>query len=243
MSDDRHVLGRLSPRDALFLDFDGTLAELGPDPDAVTLPDATLTALQQVFDRLGGAMAVISGRDIRDLALRTPRGLWRVGGHGLDRVAPGEDPPAEAPSAPPVLTAALEAIAAGNEGVRLERKGRVLTLHYRAAPQCEEACLAAVLQAVAREDGYVSERGKMVVEAKPVEAEKGAALTRLMGEPPFAGRRPLMIGDDVTDESAFAAALALGGRAVKVGRGASCARERVESPQTVRAWLEEEAGR
>lgn len=90
---------RLRADDALFLDFDGTLAELGPDPDAIRLPDATLADLERLADRLGGALAVISGRDLRDLAARTPAGLWRAGGHGLEIAAPLAEPPP--PPAPP----------------------------------------------------------------------------------------------------------------------------------------------
>jgi len=231
---------RLGGNEALFLDFDGTLAEIIADPDAVTLPPATSAALQKLAAFLGGAVALISGRDIRDLASRTPDAVWRAGGHGLDVAAPGAllPPPRGAP--PEAVLAPLRA-AAAKPGVRLELKGPVAALHYRLAPDAEADCLAAAGQAAAAAPGHVVQAGKMVVEVKPAEAHKGRALRRLSSRKPFEGRRPLMLGDDATDEDAFAAAEALGGLAVKVGEGPSRARLRAPGPAAVRAWLDREA--
>jgi len=231
---------RLGPGTALFLDFDGTLAEIGPDPDAIALPEATVADLVRLARRLGGAVAVISGRDLRDLAARTPAGLWRVGTHGLEVLAPGAAPPPPPPAAPEALLAPLRA-ATALPGVRLELKGPVAALHYRAAPRAGPACLAAARAAADALPGHLVQAGKMVVEVKPEAAHKGAALERLCARPPFAGRRPLMLGDDATDEDAMAAALALGGAAVKVGGGDSCAPLRAPDPAAVRAWLAREA--
>lgn len=232
----------LGAGDALFLDFDGTLAELGPDPDVIALPEATAADLGRLAARLGGAVVLLSGRDVRDLAARTPATVWRAGGHGLETVAPGAampsppGPPAEAVLAP--LRAAT-AVA----GVRLELKGPVAALHYRAAPEAGAACIAAATEAAAAAPGLVAQAGKMVVEVKPASAHKGAALRRLMAHAPFAGRRPVMLGDDTTDEDAIAAAIALGGIGVKVGAGASAAGLRAADPASVRAWLAREAAR
>lgn len=232
---------RLADGDALFLDFDGTLAELGPDPDAIALPPGTAGHLARLARRLGGAVALLSGRDIRDLARRTPAGLWRLGGHGLEAVAPDGPIPPPPPPLPDAVLAPLRAMTA-IPGVRLEIKGPVAALHFRAAPEAEPACLAAAATAAAAGAGdLVSQAGKMVVEVKPAAAHKGAALRRLMREPPFAGRRPVMLGDDTTDEDAIAAAEALGGLGVKVGPGPSAASLRTPTPATVRAWLAREA--
>lgn len=231
---------RLGPEDALFLDFDGTLAEIGPDPDAIWLPNDTGAALERLAKRLGGALAVISGRDLRDLAARTPEGLWRMGGHGLEVLPPGEPVPPAPEGPPPALLAPLRE-AARTEGVRLESKGPVVALHFRAAPEAGPACLLAAEQAARLAPGYVVQPGKMVVEVKPAGANKGAALRRAATRPPFAERRPVMVGDDTTDEDAMRDALALGGVAVKVGPGASVAPLRAPDPSAVRAWLEREA--
>jgi trehalose 6-phosphate phosphatase len=239
MSDDLATL-RLGPADALFLDLDGTLAEIVADPGAVRLPDETAGAMTRLAERLGGALAVLSGRDLRDLARRTPAAVWRLGGHGLEVLAPGAEPPPAPPPLPEPVLAPLRALAA-RPGIRLELKGPVAALHYRAAPDAEFDCKAAAQAAAAAADGLVWQAGKMVVEVKPATAHKGRALRALAARPPFAGRRPVMLGDDATDEDAIAAAEALGGLGVKVGPGASAATLRAPDPAAVRAWLAGEA--
>ncbi|MFT3973206.1 MAG: trehalose-phosphatase [Amaricoccus sp.] len=227
---------RLDAGDALFLDFDGTLAELGPDPDAIALPPGAAEALVRLAARLGGALALLSGRDIRDLARRTPAQVWRLGGHGLETLPPGAPVPPPPPALAAAVLAPLHAMVA-MPGVRLELKGPVAALHYRAAPDAEAACLAAANEAARLAPDLVAQAGKMVVEVKPVTAHKGTALRRLMQAAPFAGRRPVMLGDDTTDEDAIAAAQDLGGVGIKVGPGPSAARLRTPSPASVRAWL------
>lgn len=232
---------RLGERDALFLDFDGTLAEIGPDPDAIALPPETALALSRMAPFLGGAVALLSGRDLRDLAKRTPPGIWRAGGHGLEVLPPdGRLPPPPPPPPDPVLVPLREA--ARRPGVRLELKGPVAALHFRAAPEAEAPCLAAAEAAAGTCPGYVSQAGKMVVEVKPAAAHKGTALRSLMDMVPFRGRRPVMLGDDTTDEDAMAAAQGLGGIAVKVGPGGTVARLHAPDPAAVRAWLARESG-
>jgi trehalose 6-phosphate phosphatase len=233
---------RLGTGDALFLDFDGTLAEIGPDADAIWLPDGALRDLDALAQGLGGALALISGRDLRDLARRTPSGAWRVGTHGLEVLAPGEEPPPPPPPPPEPLLAPLRA-AAERPGVRLELKGPVAALHYRAAPEAEALCLEAARAAAGTHAGHVVQAGKMVVEVKPDTAHKGRALRRLSDQAPFAGRRPVMLGDDTTDEDAMRVALDLGGVAVKVGAGESVAALRAPDPAAVRAWIAREARR
>lgn len=243
MSDAADKPPRLRADDALFLDFDGTLAELGPDPDAIGLAAETAADLAVLAAALGGAVLLISGRDLRDLAKRTPGSVWRAGGHGLEVLAPGVAvPPCPAPP-DAALIAALRRVEAEHPGVRLEVKGPVAALHYRAVPAAEAACHAAARKAAGTVAGHVWQAGKMVVEVKPDTAHKGRALRAVMERPVFAGRRPVMAGDDTTDEDAIAAAQDLGGVGIKVGEGASAARFRVPDPQSFRAWLAGEAAR
>ncbi|MBI1182190.1 MAG: trehalose-phosphatase [Alphaproteobacteria bacterium] len=233
---------RLAAGDALLLDFDGTLTEIGPDPDAIRLEAGVGEALRRLMARLSGAVGILSGRDVRDLAARTPAEVWRIGTHGLEILAPGEAA-GLAPAKPPeAVLAALRAVAGDHPGVRLEIKGPVAALHFRASPDAAEACLRAARQAAGAAAGHVSQAGKMVVEVKPAGAHKGAALRRLAERPPFAGRRPVVLGDDATDEDAIEAAQAMGGIGVKVGEGDSAARLRAPDPAAVRAWLVREAG-
>jgi len=228
---------RLGAGDALFLDFDGTLADLGPDPDAVFAPREVAAALTRLATRLGGALAVVSGRGVADLARRTPAGLWRIGAHGIEVAAPGEVAGPPTGALPAAALAPLET-AARRPGVRLELKGRVAALHYRAAPEAEADCLAAAEAArAAGGEALTVQAGKMVVEVKPAGADKGEALRRAMRSPPFAGRRPVFAGDDATDEDAIAAALALGGVGIKVGPGETRAGFRAATPEAFRRWL------
>lgn len=232
---------RLRCSDALFLDFDGTLAEIGPDPGAIVLPGETLEALERLAARLDGALALLSGRDLRDLAKRTPFGVWRAGGHGLEVLAPGASPPRTALSAPAALLDALSALER-IAGVWIEVKGPVIALHYRAAREAEQTCRRVAEDALTAAPGYRLQAGKMIVELKPEGADKGAALRRLCRQAPFAGRRPVMLGDDTTDEDAMRAAQDLGGIAVKVGAGESVADLRTPDPAAVRRWIDREAG-
>lgn len=132
------------------------------------------------------------------------------------------------------MLAPLNAIAGAVAGVRLELKGPVAALHYRAAPEAEADCLAAAAEAAAILPGLVMQAGKMVVEVKPDTAHKGSALRRMMQAPPFAGRRPVMLGDDTTDEDAIVVAEALGGIGVKIGPGPSAASLRAFDPVAAR---------
>lgn len=232
----------LDRRDALFLDLDGTLAEIGPDPEAIRIEDETLAALEHLSAVLEGAIVFISGRDIRDLARRTPGFAWRAGGHGLEIVSPGAPVPDMPPHLPDAVLVPLRALEK-TEGIWLELKGPVAALHFRAAPETEAECIAAAREAAGLGEGLVFQPGKMVVEVKPARAHKGTALREISGRPEFARRRPIMAGDDTTDEDAITAAQELGGIGIKVGDGATAASHYTPDPASIRAWLRREAGR
>jgi len=229
---------RLTARHALFLDFDGTLAPIQDDPDTVELPAGGASTLDRLAGQLDGALAVVSGRDVRDLSARLPGGLWRAGGHGLEICQPGEAPAPRPAPGPAELEERLAEAVAGHPGTRLETKGAVYAIHYRAVPAQGAPLASALERLVDTMPDYRLQRGKMVFELKPSRAHKGKALQHLMTRAPFAGRTPVMVGDDTTDEDAMAVALQLSGLAVKVGEGESLATHRLDSPAAVFAWLQ-----
>lgn len=233
-------LPALNPEsDALFLDFDGTLAPIVARPADAALRPCTRTLLRALRRRSGGALAIISGRPVCDLDARVPRSVWRVGGHGAEMAAPHRRAEvfASQPDKVAALVDQLAALTAPLEGVTLEPKRTGAALHFRANPAMEAACLQALEEALRPLDGFRIQSGHCVLEAVPANASKAAALFRLMRHAPFAGRRPVMVGDDVTDEGAMEAALSLRGLALKVGAGDSCAPWRLAGPDQVHDWL------
>lgn len=229
--------GLIDAGTALFLDFDGTLNALQDDPDACALPPGGAEVLIALSDALGGALAMVSGRDARDLTKRVPLSVWRAGNHGGIVLAPGQADADDVPEAPGALLAVAKTIAAEHPGVFVEEKAAVLAIHTRARPDAEADVLAALGSAVADVPGYKLQHGKRVIELKPEGVDKGVVITRLSGDEPFAGRTAIFVGDDTTDEDGFAAVAALGGHAVKVGDGATSARYRLGDPDAVWAWL------
>jgi trehalose 6-phosphate phosphatase len=141
-----------------------------------------------------------------------------------------------------VEEAALQ-LAARHGGLRVENKRGSIALHYRLAPELESQCLATMQTAIARSPGLALMRGKMVVEAKPGGASKGHAIEAFLREAPFAGRTPVFVGDDTTDEVGFSTVQRMGGLGVKVGDGESVAWQRLASPAELREQLDKAAAR
>jgi trehalose 6-phosphate phosphatase len=228
----------LTLQSALFLDFDGTLAELAPRPDAIVVPDDLLTLLQRLHDQLGGALAIVTGRAQADIEpflapLQLPSAfehgaIRRNAQHGLSTVAP---PDLEA------ALAAAQAMAARHTGLLVEHKRSSIALHFRLAPELETECTSAMEEAIKHMAGLQLLRGKAVVEVKSSEVGKGLAIDAFMNESPFAGRNPVFAGDDVTDEPGFEAVQRHGGAGIKVGPGASIAQHRIAHPAALRQWL------
>lgn len=249
-------------RPALFLDLDGTLLELAEEPDAVELPERLRKLLPRLPEATGGAVAVVSGRPIREIdRLLAPHRFALAGVHGNERRSNGTadtlptDSPAKGvlpmdasprdtlstvdPGALDGVRAAMDAFQAAHPGVLVEDKQIGVALHYRKRGDLADAvaAFAATLEA-SLPPGYELLRGNMVVEIKPAGMNKGAAVRAFMLEAPFAERTPVFVGDDVTDEAAFEAVNALGGVAVKVRSGASAAPWRLPNVDAVLAWLE-----
>jgi trehalose 6-phosphate phosphatase len=239
VTDEAFAPPRLDDGMALFIDFDGTLAAIAPRPDAVVVDDWVRPLLTLARQRLGGAVAVISGRPLAELdAFLAPLVLPAAGVHGVERRDAEGRVRVLAGAPPDDLAQAAEWLAARHDGLLVERKPSALALHYRARPELEELC-AQTLLAAARphQDAWTVLLGKCVVELKPQRASKGEAVRDFLALPPFAGRVPVFVGDDATDEEGFAAVQAAGGCGVKVGPGPSGARCRLDDPAAVRDWL------
>lgn len=236
------TLPHARPDWCLFLDFDGTLVELRDHPAEVTVPTDLHTLLRSLRDGFGGAVAIISGRRLADLdRLLDPLELPLAGIHGLERRgADGRvhhDPVAER-----ALTEVRHAVAAfveRHEGLYWEDKGAAFAVHYRRAPQHGETVRAFLQKQRDLLDGdFHLQPGKAVYELKPAGRDKGRAVGEFMQEAPFAGRIPVFVGDDVTDEDAFESVNALGGVSVRIGvPAATHARYHIDSVDASLAWL------
>jgi trehalose 6-phosphate phosphatase len=229
----------LCPSCALFLDFDGTMVDIAPQPEAVQVPQGLIGHLQWLTEYLGGAVAVISGRPIEQIdEFLKPLRLPVAGVHGAERR--GADGAVTLLSTHPLdaVKHAADKLVAQHPGLRVETKRGSIALHFRQAPQLEALCVQAMQAAVEASPGLTLLRGKMVVEAKLGGASKGGAIEGFMKEPPFAGRIPLFIGDDITDEVGFSTVQRAGGLGIKVGEGATVAWQRLPDPAALRRELE-----
>jgi len=229
-------LTNLPPPDraALLLDLDGTLIDIAPTPDSVVVPPDLLTTLTALRARLGGALAVISGRPVEqvDALLQSiPTAVSGEHGGALRPAAGARTERPNLPAAPASWYDAAKAMVAAHPGALLERKARGFVAHYRLAPEAADDLqrrLAALLAPRATE--FLLLRAHMAWEVRPAGTDKGTALRAIMALPPFAGRLPIFLGDDVTDQDGIDAARALGGAGLFVP-------ERFGDAAGVRAWL------
>lgn len=227
-------------RDALFLDLDGTLAEIAPTPEQVTISPAMRDALAAAAGRLERRMAVVSGRNLDDVdrLVGLPT-ICLAGVHGLERrLASGELARAIPSSGLVQARAKLAALAKRQPRLLIEDKGLGIAVHYRLAPDLALAAERGARE-VAEAHGLVVQPGKMVVEVREHGADKGVAVHDFMALPPFRGTRPIFVGDDHTDEAGFAVAQALGGYGVLVGEARETAAiYRLPDVAAVQLWIE-----
>jgi trehalose 6-phosphate phosphatase len=227
---------------AILLDIDGTLLDLAPTPREVWVPPGLARTLSGLIEKTAGALALVSGRSLNDIDLIfAPEQFPAVGGHGAEMRISG-DSESVATHAPPMdkeLKRRLAAIAKLSPGILLEDKGYSLALHYRLAPHAEKAIYEAVSLIRADLPNAPIEvlPGKCVCEIKHSGFNKATGVLELMTHEPFRGRRPIFIGDDVTDESVFALMPDLGGLAFSVGRRATGVADHFDEPRDVREWL------
>jgi trehalose 6-phosphate phosphatase len=227
---------------AIFLDVDGCLLDLAPTPDAILVPADLPETIERLRQRLGGALALVTGRGLAYAdALFDPYVFPIAGLHGAEmRGADGTMLYADAPPAFVALKRELEEETRDMLGVLIEDKGAAVAAHYRLAPQYELA-LGERMRGLAEAAGpdWALQLGKMVYEIRPARASKGDAVERFLSAPPFYGRLPIALGDDLTDESMFAVANARGGLTFRVGRSEAktCAQGTVGSPARVRELI------
>ena len=223
---------------SLFLDFDGTLVDFVIDPAKAVVDDPLRNLLHQLSSRLDGRLAILSGRSLGELTDRIGLGpVAMAGSHGLERRS--ADGRVTSAPIPPELAEAKRAARqfAEENGLLLETKAAGVALHYRDS-QHAEAAVDAFARKLAAETSLDLQQGKCVRELRVSGADKGDAVRAFMAEPPFNLGRPVVVGDDLTDEHAFIAAAALGGSAILVGDlRPTAAQYRLPTVEATLAWL------
>lgn len=230
---------------AWFLDVDGTLIPIAPTPSAIMVPQELPTLLRRLAAAHGGAVALVSGRTLDNLQqLVAPYDPPAAGLHGLEwRDGAGMVGRLEAPPGLDDIRLRLGLEAEQFPGLLLEDKGRALALHFRQAPHLADHVRRTAEAVILDHPDYCLMAGKMVLEIRPKGADKGSAVTAFMRVPPFAGRCPVFVGDDITDEDGFAAVNRLGGLSVLVGAlRETQARFRLDDVEACCAWLAAAAG-
>jgi trehalose 6-phosphate phosphatase len=224
---------------ALFFDFDGTLVDIAASPDAIRARPGLGALLEGLAARHGDRLALITGRSLADIHehIGRPR-IAMAGSHGIERQTMAGDVLGFSPTAlPPAALAEIEHLAAVTPGLSLEEKSFGAALHFRQAPALAST-VAAEAEAIAGTHGLVTKHGKCVVEFVRPGADKAGAVDAYMAKERFAGSLPIFIGDDLTDEDAFAAVERHGGFGIIVGsRSATRARFKLRDPSAVHEWL------
>ncbi|MBS0643922.1 MAG: trehalose-phosphatase [Proteobacteria bacterium] len=218
---------------ALLLDMDGTLIDIAPTPDSVVVEPGLTDVLATLRESLDGALAVVTGRPIETVDRLLGAAPGAVAGEhgGVVRHTPSSA--VERPQLPPPpdsWLAAAQALSDAFPGALLERKARGFALHYRLAPQAGPVFHAVLYALVEKCPSFQLLPAHMLWEVRPVGADKGRAVAALMARPPFHGRLPVFIGDDVTDEDGMNVARSLGGAGFRVDAAFG-------DPAGVRAWL------
>jgi trehalose 6-phosphate phosphatase len=228
-------------RSAILLDIDGTILDIAPSPAEVWVPTGLRPTLSRLVDLTDGAVALVSGRSINDIDLIfSPLQLAAIGVHGAEmRVSGAAEVQSRIAPLSKGLKRKLATIAELGPGILVEDKGYSLALHYRLAPDKGPAILDAAnkICSDALQELVEILPGKLVVDIKPAAINKGNAVSALMEYPPFAGRRPIFIGDDTTDLPVFGVIPKFGGQAYSVGGIAADVDGHFEQPESVRSWL------
>ncbi|CAN5229961.1 trehalose-phosphatase [soil metagenome] len=233
----------LPERAALFLDFDGTLVPIAQRPQDVRVPPSLVPTLQRLQVSLDGALAIVSGRGLSGIDdFLSPLRLPVAGAHGAKRRDAAGLVTLHSAETPSTVWAAAATLAARHPGLLLETKPSGFALHYRLNPSLAEECQAALAHALSQSPGasltWELLLGHCVCELKQRGVSKGTAVQAFLAEPPFAGRVPVFIGDDVTDEDGFVAVQAAAGFGIHVGHGTTHAIHQLADTDAVASWLE-----
>ncbi|GAJ30723.1 trehalose-phosphatase [Acidomonas methanolica] len=224
---------------AFLLDFDGTLVDIAPSPGEVRVAPGLRAALTMLRDRCGGAVAIVTGRPIEQIDHFLPGVAEAVcGEHGvaIRRHPSAAIERADVPAFPRNWLEAAEHALKTWPGATLERKNAGVVLHYRAAPDAGAALRDMAEDWLAGQSIFELHPAKMAWEIRPAGIDKGHAVQAVMQQPPFAGRRPVFVGDDVTDEDGIRAARALGGAGFRIP-------EDFPDAAAFRSWLTDLAAR
>ena len=231
---------------ALFLDFDGTLVSLAPRPQDVQVADWVVPTLQRLQRTLDGALVIVSGRPLDSIdAFLAPLVLPAAGAHGVERRDAAGQVERHAAQPPAGIVRCAEELAARHDGLLLETKPSGFALHFRLRPELGGMCRETLATALAREPGAASAwellDGHCVCELKQRAVSKGHAVEAYLADPAFAGRVPIFVGDDVTDEDGIRAVQAAGGFGIRVGAAPTQARYRLADTDAVAMWLQSAA--
>ncbi len=234
-----------------FFDFDGTLVDLAPHPDAVKLlPDLTDDLIRLATAPLQ-TVAIVSGRPLRDLTRHLPShpALWLAGDHGAEVRGPQSfvwRHPSQETIEDEANTVALDLHTRVKDlpGVWVEAKATSMSIHYRQAPQAAIVNLNRILREYCWGSTWVLKPGQLCYEVRATNGPTKADAVRVIrgAVDPQGTSLCLAWGDDVTDEDMFLALPT--GLTVKVGTDAAfptSARFRVESVATVREIIHQMA--
>lgn len=228
----------LAPDQALFLDVDGCLLELAPTPVEVVVPPGLVTLLREISTELRGAAAIVSGRSL--IVVDQLLAPWRPAGagvHGAELRFPGSLAIRRHDPITASVAQQLRRRFAEVPEVLIEDKASAVAIHFARCPERAAECESALTEAVQGVAGLRLQYGRAVIEAVRIDANKGGAVRVLMQHAVFAGRNPVFVGDDRTDEAAFALMRSCAGIGIKVGEGPTLASHRLADPSAVRGWL------
>jgi len=229
---------------ALFIDFDGTLAPIAPRPDQIKFDSRDVTLLERLEENLDGALAIVTGRSYQSIhpflgefngTLATEHG--RELRFNAKNIHCDEVLVSPKPEDFEAIRVQASRYVRRHPRVYLEEKEAGIVLHYRQAPELAHEVHSEAEAMVTQFADFEVGRAKAAAEIKPKGADKGAALEKLLKLPPFAGRLPVAIGDDVTDEKMFEVVNQRAGISIKIGSGDTRAHNRIQTPEDLKRWL------